>query len=47
MFHSSQQDASGHRTHSEGRDEDPTLFCGKCSVDPKRDQPHVSFADFS
>lgn len=37
-----QQDASGLRTHSGGRDEDATLFCGERCVDPEWDKPHVS-----
>lgn len=41
-FRSRQQDASSCRTHSGGRDEDATIFCGERCVDPDRDQPHVS-----
>lgn len=36
------QDASGRRALSGGCDEDATLFCGECRVDPKWDKPHVS-----
>lgn len=41
-FCSSQQDASGCRTLSGGRDEDAALFCRECCLDPEWDKPHVS-----
>lgn len=42
-FRTSQQDASGRRTHSGGRDEDATVFCGERSADAEWNKPHVSW----